>query len=103
MVTEVLERHITITPGMVGSKPHIQGHRITVQDIVIWHERMAKTPDEICAEYELQLSEVYAALAYYFDNREEIDRSIEERDLFVVSLRKSTPSVLAKKLNALRS
>lgn len=73
MSAPVLERHIEITPGVAGGKPRIAGHRITVQDIVIWHERMGRSADEICAEYDLTLADVYAALAYYFDHREEID------------------------------
>lgn len=101
MNTEVLDRHIAIVPNVVGGKPHIKGHRITVQKIAIWHERMGKSVDEICAEYDLQLSEVYAALAYYFDHREDIDRSIEESNLFIASLRQRTSSVLAAKLKSI--
>jgi uncharacterized protein (DUF433 family) len=87
MVTKTLDQHIEITPGVVGGKPRIAGHRITVEDIVIWHERMGKTCDEIAAEYDLTLSDIYAALAYYFDHRAEIDSSIEETDAFVEALR----------------
>ena len=32
--------HIEITPGICGGKPRIAGHRITVQNIVVWHEQM---------------------------------------------------------------
>lgn len=103
MVTEILDRHIEITAGVAGGKPRIAGHRITVQDIIVWHERMGKSVDEICVEYDLSLSEVYAALAYYFDHRDEVDRSIEESDAFVAALREKTPSVLEKKLKAHRS
>lgn len=93
-----MPNHIEITPGICGGKPRIAGHRITVQNIAIWHERMGKTADEISAEYDLSLAEVYAALAYYFDHREEIDRSIEESEAFVDALRQNTPSVLRSKL-----
>ena len=103
MAAETLDRHISIKPGVVGGKPHISGRRITVQNIVIWHERMGKSADEIGADYDLQLAEVYAALAYYFDHREEIDQSIKESDLFIASIRQNTPSVLEKKLKAIRS
>lgn len=71
MSAPVLERHIETTPGVAGGKPRIAGHRITVQDIVVRHERMGRSADEICAEYDLTLADVYAALAYYFDHREE--------------------------------
>src|SRR3990172_8594522 len=78
-MSKTLDQHIEITPGIAGGKPHIAGHRITVQDIAIWHERLGRSADEIAAEYELSLADVYAALAYYFDHRTEIDRSIEEQ------------------------
>ncbi len=103
MIANVLDRHIEITPDVVGGKPHIVGHRITVQNIVIWHERMGMSADEICAEYDLALANVYAALAYYFDHLEEIDRSIDESNAFVAALRERTPSILEQKLQAQRS
>ena len=65
--------HIEITPGVCGGKPHIAGHRVSVQNVAIWHERMGLEPDEIATTYGLTLGEVYAALAYYHDNRSEVD------------------------------
>lgn len=100
MIAQVLDRHIEITPGVAGGRPRISGHRITVRNIVIWHERLGKSADEICAEHELTLADVHAALAYYFDHREEIDRDIEASEAFVEVLRQRTPSVLEKKLKA---
>ncbi|MDH4136585.1 MAG: DUF433 domain-containing protein [Anaerolineae bacterium] len=94
----VLDRHIEITPGMAGGKPRIAGHRITVQNVVIWHEWMGLSADEIAAEYGLTLSEVYAALAYYYDHRAEIDDSIRADQAFVEELRRTTPSKLPEKL-----
>ena len=97
---KTLNEHIEITPGIAGGKPRIAGHRITVEDVVIWHERMGKSADEIADEYDLALADVYAALAYYFDHRSEIDRSIKESAGFVKALRKNTPSKLLRKLQA---
>jgi uncharacterized protein (DUF433 family) len=48
---------------VAGGKPRIAGHRITVQDIVIWHERLKVSADEFASEYGLARSDVYAALA----------------------------------------
>ena len=98
MTVRGLERHIESTPGVAEGKPRIAGRRITVQDIAIWHQRLGKSVDEICEEHDLGLAEVHAALAYYFDHQDEIDRSIDEGDAFAEALRGSTPSVLAKKL-----
>ncbi len=77
-----LYKHIAVTPGVVGGKPHIVGHRILVRDIVIWHEQMGRSVDEISTDYDLELAEIYAALAYYFDNRHEVDRSRAESETF---------------------
>jgi uncharacterized protein (DUF433 family) len=94
---DTMSGHITITPGVAGGKPRIAGRRITVQDIVFWHERSAISADEIASEYDLSLADVYAALAYYFDHREEIDQSIAEDDAFVSEMRANSPSKLRAK------
>ena len=86
-----LDQHIEITPGICSGKPRIAGHRITVANIVIWHEYMGKCADEIATEYDLTLADVYAALAYYFDPRDEINQSIEDSKEFVKTLRQKTP------------
>ena len=93
MDTAILDRHIETTPGVAGGKPRIAGRRITVQNIVVWHEHLGKSADEICAEHDLTLAEVYAALAYYFDHRAVIDQSLREDEAFVEALRKQTPSI----------
>ena len=102
MPVQSLDRLIERTPGIVGGKPRIAGHRITVQDIAIWHERLGRSVDEICAEYGLSLAEIYAALAYYFDHRQEIDQSIQENEAFVATIRSKTPSILKQKLANLK-
>ena len=95
---DTIALHIEVTPGVAGGKPRIAGHRITVQNIVIWHERLGMSADEVATEYGLSLADVYAALAYYYDHREEIDRSIREDTEFIAELRRRTPSVLREKL-----
>ena len=96
MTAKTLDQHIEITPGVAGRKPRIAGHRITVQNIAVWHERLGKSVDEIAAEYDLTLADVHAALAYYFDHREEIEQSIKEGETFAESLRKSPSKVELK-------
>jgi uncharacterized protein (DUF433 family) len=97
MTTKTLDQLIEITPGIAGGKPRISGHRITVQNIAIWHERLGRNADEIGSEYDLSLEEIYAALAYYFSHREEIDRSISESEDFTAEMKKTTPSKISKK------
>jgi uncharacterized protein (DUF433 family) len=101
MNATTLDQHIEVTPGISGGKPRIAGHRITVQDIAIWHERLGKSADEICAEYDLTLADVYAALAYYHDHRTEIDAKMAQDEAFVAALRAKTPSPLQEKLKVM--
>jgi len=99
MTPKILDQHIEITPGIAGGKPRIAGHRITVQDIVIWHEWQGRSADEIATEHGLTLGDVHAALAYYYDHRTEIDRAIKESEEFVRALRKRTPSKVQQKIH----
>jgi uncharacterized protein (DUF433 family) len=90
--------HIEITPGTCGGRPRIAGHRIRVQDIVIWTEQ-GRSPDQIVADFpQLSLADVYAALAYYHDHREEIDRQMREDDEFVDRMTTESSPVLLDKL-----
>jgi uncharacterized protein (DUF433 family) len=93
--------HIEVTPDVAGGKPRIAGRRITVQDIVIWHDRLGKSADEIATDYDISLSDVHAALAYYFDHRASIDSDIASGDAFVAALRECTPSKVGHKLSGL--
>lgn len=71
---EITYGHISKRPGVCGGKPCIEGTRVRVLDIVVLHEQGLK-PEEMLTRYSsrpLTLSEVHAALAYYYDHREEI-------------------------------
>ena len=57
-----MHQHIETTPGIAGGRPRLAGHRITVEDIVIWHEHQGKSTTQIADEYDLPLAEVHAAL-----------------------------------------
>src|SRR5438067_5135741 len=79
---------IVSTTGTCGGKPRIDGHRITVEDVAIWHERMGMSTEEIVSAHpSITLSEVHAALAYYYENRQQIDAAIEEGKRFVEAMK----------------
>ena len=96
MVLKTLDEHIEITPNVMGGKPRIAGHRISVQDVAIWHNELGYSVDQIANDYNLSLADVYAALAYYHDHREEIDKSIKDGEKFVEEMKKKIPSKLNK-------
>jgi uncharacterized protein (DUF433 family) len=98
----VVTEYIGIRPGYCGGHPHILGHRIKVKHVVVWHEQMGMTPTEIVATYPtITLAQVHAALAYYYDHRDDIQAEIEEERRFVEDLKAKTgPSRLQEVLKA---
>jgi uncharacterized protein (DUF433 family) len=95
----VIVQHIEKTPGVVGGKARIAGHRIRVLDIVAWHEKQGKSPDEIVALFPgITLADVHAALAYYFDHREEIESEFRQEAEAAATLQARFPSKVKEKL-----
>jgi uncharacterized protein (DUF433 family) len=66
---------ITKNPAIFSGRPIINGHRITVHDIVVHHQD-AMSVEEMAAGYGLTPEEVDAALAYYQEHKTTIDRQI---------------------------
>lgn len=83
-----LDSHIESTPEVCGGRPRVAGTRIRVQDVYVWHELQGRSPDDIVASFpSLTLGDVHAALAYYFDHRDEIASHIRADADFVQQLR----------------
>jgi uncharacterized protein (DUF433 family) len=101
----IIGEYIAIKPGYCGGKPHIAGHRIKVQHVAVWHERMGMTPEEIVATYPtLTLPAVHAALAYYYSHRADIDADIQEDRRFAAELQaKAGHSKLQARLEQLHA
>ncbi len=76
MATEVAYPHIVKANG---EPAHLESHpRIRVAQIVMDYLAHGWSPDEICNQYpHLRHSEVYAAMSYYHDHREEIETEIQ--------------------------
>lgn len=95
----MIREHIEIVQGERGPKARIAGHRIRVQDVAIWHEKLGMSPDEIVYNYPtITLADVHAALAYYWDHRDEIEQAIKDEDAYVEESRKGYVSPLERKL-----
>ena len=74
----VSKEHLTKTPGVCGGRACIAGTRIRVMDVVSLHERGGLTPVAIAGEFDgITLADVHAALAYYYDYRDEIEHDFE--------------------------
>ena len=98
-----IDQYVVSSPGVKGGKPTIAGTRISVADLVIMHLRMGQSLEEIAVTYDLPLAAAHAGMAYYYDHRSEIDRSIKEDRAFAEAFRQNNPSPLKEKLEALAS
>ncbi|MBI4715077.1 MAG: DUF433 domain-containing protein [Nitrospirae bacterium] len=74
---KVIHPHISTNPKICGGSPAIAGTRFPVRSVVIYILRHGLTPEELIARFpHLTLAQVHDALAYYYDNREEIEKDI---------------------------
>lgn len=99
----ISQEHIEISADVRSGKPRISGTRIAVEDIAVMHLKMAYSLVEIAGKYDLSIASVYAAMAYYFDHREEIDRRTIEEDEQVEALKRDHSSRLQEKLRRLKN
>jgi uncharacterized protein (DUF433 family) len=97
------QQYIDSTAEVRSGKPRIAGTRIAVEDVAVMHLTLGYSLVEIAGQYELSMASVYAAMAYYFDHREEIDIRAEQENEQVQVLRKNYPSRLQEKLQRLRN
>jgi uncharacterized protein (DUF433 family) len=100
-MAQTIIQHITSLPGVCGGSACIAGHRIRVSDIVAWHERRGYSPDQIVDMFPgITLADVYAALAYYFDHRGEIESEIRSTEAWGQWLTSNIPSKIPGGLRA---
>jgi uncharacterized protein (DUF433 family) len=98
---DTISQHIENKPEVCGGRPCITGTRVRVQDTFVWNELEGISPDEIVSRFpQLTLADVHAALADYWDSREERQRQIQEDDDLVAEVKQQTLSKLAKRLIA---
>ena len=82
---------IARSPEIRGGRPRIAGTGVTVRQIVASH-RLGLSVEEIADH----IGHIYAALAYYHANHEEIDADLAEEDAFTRELERQhgiTPGV----------
>ena len=87
-----IDNRIVTDQGILGGQPHIAQRRIRVKDIVQWYDLLKMDADEIAAAYDLELADIFAALAYYYHNRVALQETWEKEELLVAELRKNIPS-----------
>ena len=67
---------IVRTPGTYGGRPRIAGTRMSIRSIAIDY-KAGMTPEKIAEEFtHLTLAQIYAGLAYYHANKDEVEAEI---------------------------
>jgi uncharacterized protein (DUF433 family) len=87
--------HIAAHPRIAGGAPIIKGTRITVRAVAGYYQ-LGMSVDEILQSLpHLSHSQVHAALAFYFDHQQEVDRELKRNadlDYWRERLRKAFPA-----------
>lgn len=62
------------------SEPHIRGRRISVRQVYALVEKAGEAPEAVADRFDLDIADVYHALAYYHDHPREMRDVEEERE-----------------------
>lgn len=83
---KVIHPHISSDSSICGGSPVIVGTRFPVRSVVNYILRHGYSPEELVNRFtHLSLAQIHDALAYYYDNRDEIEKDIEENTEEVAS------------------
>ena len=99
MSVEIKYEHILIGEDRV---PIISGTNMKVVELVEEHIAYGWSPEELHFQHPyLSMGQIHSALAYYWDNKEEVEKAIEKRLEFGDKLcSSSSQSKLGEKLKA---
>jgi uncharacterized protein (DUF433 family) len=61
-------------------EPHIAGHRVSVRQVYALVEERGVDPETVADRYDLDVADIYHALAYYHDHPREMSGVEAERD-----------------------
>lgn len=87
MLVETRYEHVVLNKAEI---PVIIGSTMKVTELVLSHFAYGWSPEELHFQYpHLTLGQIYSALAYYWDHREELDEDIENRLAFVDEFERS--------------
>jgi uncharacterized protein (DUF433 family) len=86
---ETRYEHITLDEAQV---PMIAGTTMKVVELVLDQLAYGWSPEELHFQHPyLTMGQIYSALAYYWDDKTELDQDIERRLQFVDQVQRTTP------------
>lgn len=76
---KIAHPHVEHDPAVCGGSAIIHGTRFPVRSVALYVLQHGLTPEELVTKFPpLSLAQVHDALAYYYDNRQEIEKEIAE-------------------------
>jgi uncharacterized protein (DUF433 family) len=97
----LLTQHLSSSPEVRSGAVCLAGTRITVGDVALLHFRLGKSLTEIAGTYDLPLAALHTAMAYYYDNRYEIEQTLQEDIAYAEAFERRNSSPLREKLKSL--
>lgn len=70
---------IISTSDTLGGAPRIAGRRIGVHHVAKRVIDAGESPEQVAADYDLDIADVYRALVYYYDHAEEMRSILAEQ------------------------
>jgi uncharacterized protein (DUF433 family) len=89
MVLHMAERDTRRIAHDIMSEPHIRGRRISVRQVYALVEERGEAPEAVADRYDLDVADVYHALAYYHDHPREMRTVEEEREDAIEAFRET--------------
>jgi uncharacterized protein (DUF433 family) len=97
MASSTIYAHIVKEPGYCGGKAAIDDTRVRVNNVA-WLAKEGLTPQQILERYPvLTLAQVHAALAYYFDNPDEIDAELAAEEKAAQDFERDKAELMARR------
>ncbi len=80
-----------------AGRPTIEGTRIKVSQVAMEFEHLGMSPDQIIQSHpHLTLSQIHAALSYYYQHIDAIKKEIKENKGFIEQMKKNFVSKAAR-------
>lgn len=103
LAKQVRHPYIAIDKKIRDGEPVISGTGIRVLDIAIKYEVMGMSPEDIIVAFpHLNLPQIHDALSYYYEHKNEMDKTWKDAIKKTEIIRKAYPSIMEKKVGKIK-
>ena len=81
---------VVTTEGVLGGKPRLDGRRVSVLQVAELVLDCNDDPADVADQFDLSLAEVHEALAYYYNNVDEIETYRRRGEELLETLKKES-------------